>query len=99
MQELPHHIRQMLKNSNELVKESPHLIEEVGVINSKGDRTIEMDKKLENSFLTYVQEHDLPVAIYSEESDDILLPHQALQDSDYSHHPLHSIGQKRLQLT
>ena len=41
---------------------------EVGTTNSKGDRSLGMDVAIERAVITYIQERNLPVQIYSEEA-------------------------------
>jgi fructose-1,6-bisphosphatase/inositol monophosphatase family enzyme len=40
---------------------------EVGTINAKGDRSLEMDVAIERAVINYIREQGLPVQIYSEE--------------------------------
>lgn len=40
---------------------------EVGTTNAKGDRSLGMDVAIEKAVIAYIQEHNLPVQIYSEE--------------------------------
>ncbi len=67
MRELSQHISTMLNTGRHIVENNPLLTKEIGTTNTKGDRTIEMDVKLESAFLDYLKVHNLPVWIYSEE--------------------------------
>ncbi|MCL5438630.1 MAG: hypothetical protein M1268_01430 [Patescibacteria group bacterium] len=61
------HISRMLHIGRELVKKEPLLIKETGTVNAKGDRSIQMDLKIEEALINYIKENNLPVNIFSEE--------------------------------
>ncbi|PIZ42309.1 hypothetical protein CO181_02585 [candidate division WWE3 bacterium CG_4_9_14_3_um_filter_43_9] len=61
------YIKEMLEIGNKLIKESPILGEETGSVNAKGDKTIEMDVKIEQAIIDYVRRNELPFNIFSEE--------------------------------
>lgn len=61
------HTAEMLRLGKQIIQSSPKLIQETGAVNVKGDRSIEMDVKIEQAFIDYVKEHNLPVNIFSEE--------------------------------
>lgn len=65
---LLHHTAEMLRLGKQVVTSQPLRVEETGVVNAKGDRSIAMDVEVEKAFIDYVQKHKLPVAIFSEEA-------------------------------
>ncbi|MBI2196686.1 hypothetical protein HYU45_03705 [Candidatus Daviesbacteria bacterium] len=74
MHELTQHTAQMLNIGRQTVRKNPFLVNETGTTNTKGDRTIEMDVKIEIAFLEYIRRNKLPVWVYSEEIG-IVKPH------------------------
>lgn len=67
MDSIKNHILTMLQLGKELVKAEPHLTQETGDVNAKGDRSIQMDVKVEQVLVDYIKENNLPVNIFSEE--------------------------------
>ncbi len=65
---LLHHTTEMLRLGKQVVTSQPLRIDETGLVNAKGDRSIAMDVEVEKAFIEYVQKHKLPVAIFSEEA-------------------------------
>jgi fructose-1,6-bisphosphatase/inositol monophosphatase family enzyme len=61
------HIKHLLGYGKELISNNPGMNEETGNINTKGDKTIVMDAKIETLFLNYIKENKLPVKVFSEE--------------------------------
>ena len=57
----------MLKIGKDLVEKEPHLIKETGKTNIKGDKSIQMDVKIEKALIDYIKKNNLPVNIFSEE--------------------------------
>lgn len=58
----------MLRLGKQVVTSQPVRVEETGVVNVKGDRSIAMDVEVEKAYIDYVKKHKLPVAIFSEEA-------------------------------
>lgn len=58
----------MLLLGKQVITSQPLRIEETGVVNVKGDRSIAMDVEVEKAFVSYIRKHKLPVAIFSEEA-------------------------------
>lgn len=58
----------MLQLGKQVITSQPLRVEETGVVNVKGDRSIAMDVEVEKAYIGYVQKHKLPVAIFSEEA-------------------------------
>lgn len=75
------HIYQMLQLGKKIINTSPLLSQETGTVNVKGDKTIEMDVKIENELITYIKENNLPFNIFSEE----------IGTMQYHSHPTHTI--------
>lgn len=61
------HISSMLNIGHDLFRREPHLTEEIGTVNAKGDKSIQMDVAIEKALITYVKEQKLPATIFSEE--------------------------------
>lgn len=61
------HVIEMLKLGRQYVQDNPILNRETGVVNAKGDHSIEMDLKIEELFIKYLKRNSLPVNIFSEE--------------------------------
>ena len=57
----------MLLLGKKVIKSNPQLTEEVGTINVKGDKTIGIDRKVEQSLIDYIKNNNLPVNVFSEE--------------------------------
>jgi fructose-1,6-bisphosphatase/inositol monophosphatase family enzyme len=60
-------IKEILLIGKKLLIENPNLTKETGNLNSGGDKTIQMDVKIEQAIVHYVKEKNLPFDIYSEE--------------------------------
>lgn len=67
MSEFTEHIHNMLLLGKQIVPSDTSLTAETGAMNAKGDKTIQMDTKVENALIVYIKEKNLPVNIYSEE--------------------------------
>lgn len=67
MDTIKEHIISMLHLGKDLATQEPHLTEETGEVNVKGDRSIQMDVKVEQILVDYIKENNLPVNIFSEE--------------------------------
>lgn len=65
--EFVHHITAMLQLGKKIISNNKVLDKETGSINVKGDRTIEMDVKIEKAFIDYIKKQNLPADIFSEE--------------------------------
>jgi fructose-1,6-bisphosphatase/inositol monophosphatase family enzyme len=61
------HIHKILLLVQNIIQSNPSLFKPTGKINTKGDRTIEMDEKIESDVINYLKNNDLPVSVYSEE--------------------------------
>jgi len=61
------HILNLLNAGKDVINNNPKLIGETGLINTKGDKTIAMDAKIDKLFLEYIKSNHLPVKVYSEE--------------------------------
>ena len=73
--ELLNHTKNLMQIGAEKVRMSPHLATETGTLDAKGTPTIAMDKALEKTFLQYIEANQLPVTIYSEDSNDLTSYH------------------------
>lgn len=61
------HVKKMLNIGRKIVVDGPLLTNEIGTTNAKGDHTIEMDKAVEDSLISYIKSNDIPANIFSEE--------------------------------
>ena len=61
------HVTNILVLANKKVKKSPLLADETGATNIKGDKTLAMDKKLEDAVIGYIKLNSIPADIFSEE--------------------------------
>lgn len=61
------HIESMLLLGKKIIKSNPLLINEVGTVNVKGDKTIGMDIEIEKALIDYIKKNDIPADIFSEE--------------------------------
>jgi len=64
---LIHHVKEMMRLGEKIIKSNPILSEETGKINEGGDRTIKMDQQIEEALINYVKSKKIPANIYSEE--------------------------------
>ncbi len=65
------HIKQILLLGLRTVKNAPLLAKKTKKINTEGEKSLQVDIKLENVFIKYFKENKLPVKIFSEESGEI----------------------------
>jgi fructose-1,6-bisphosphatase/inositol monophosphatase family enzyme len=65
--EFTYHVKEMLSLGKKTILENPRLTKETGTVNAKGDRSIEMDVRIEQVFIDYLKKNNLPVNIFSEE--------------------------------
>lgn len=49
------HTEEMLRIAKDAIRANPTLIEETGVVNVKGDRSIEMDVRIEELLIEYIK--------------------------------------------
>ncbi len=68
MEKYAKHIRHLLELGQKLIRKHPKLIHETGAVNTKGDKSIGMDVKIEEAFLEYLKDEKLPVIVFSEEA-------------------------------
>src|SRR5258708_4699858 len=65
--QLVEYVKDILKIAEETLAANPNLTEQTGTINSKGDRQIAMDTKIEDEIIKYIKGKNLPFDIFSEE--------------------------------
>jgi fructose-1,6-bisphosphatase/inositol monophosphatase family enzyme len=68
---LLNHVKEMISLGREIILTNPILSEETGETNAKGDKTIAMDKKIENALVEYIKKENIPANIFSEEIGEI----------------------------
>lgn len=64
---LTHYVKQMLLLGKQVILTNSLLTEEIGTTNAKGDKTIDMDVKIEKALIDYIKKNNIPANIFSEE--------------------------------
>ncbi len=65
--DLVNHITALLNIGRDLIIKYPQLVEETGLVNTKGQKTLAIDSLVEQTFLKYIKTNKLPVRVFSEE--------------------------------